>query len=66
MGNSKYEMKEIAVNDYTLLMNMTIKTLEKRDFGSYLCSSVNAIGKAEGVVRLQGNLTLFFKTSVFK
>ncbi|XP_073987964.1 lachesin-like isoform X2 [Rhodnius prolixus] len=53
MGNSKYEMKEIAVNDYTLLMNMTIKTLEKRDFGSYLCSSVNAIGKAEGVVRLQ-------------
>ncbi|KAK9511130.1 hypothetical protein O3M35_005751 [Rhynocoris fuscipes] len=46
-------MKEIIINEYSLLMNMTIKSLEKKDFGSYKCSSVNAIGKAEGIVRLQ-------------
>ncbi|XP_024082123.1 lachesin-like isoform X2 [Cimex lectularius] len=53
MDSNKYEMEEVIINEYTLIMNLTIRTLEKRDFGSYLCSSVNALGKAEGIVRLQ-------------
>ncbi|KAJ8953224.1 hypothetical protein NQ318_015802 [Aromia moschata] len=36
------------------LMNLTILDLDKRDFGGYICTSSNALGKAEGVVRLQG------------
>lgn len=55
MEGSKYFMQEVMLNDYTLMMNLTIKSLEQRDFGGYVCSSENALGKAEGVVRLQGS-----------
>lgn len=54
MPSLKYSMEEYLVNDYSLLMNITIRTLEKRDFGGYVCSSVNAMGKADGLIRLQG------------
>ncbi|KAF6214843.1 hypothetical protein GE061_009586 [Apolygus lucorum] len=53
MDSSKYIMQEVPVNDYTLLLNLTIRNLEKRDFGSYVCQSSNALGKSEGFVRLQ-------------
>lgn len=52
--NEKYAMEETKLNDYSLLMNLTIRNLEKKDFGGYICTSSNALGKAEGVVRLQG------------
>lgn len=52
--SDKYAMEEITLNDYSFLMNLTIKNLEKKDFGGYVCTSSNALGKAEGVVRLQG------------
>lgn len=54
MPNSKYSMEVIQLNDYSLLLNLTIRNLEKRDFGGYNCTSVNALGKAEGSIRLQG------------
>lgn len=47
-------MEVVPLNDYSLLLNLTIRNLEKRDFGGYVCSSVNALGKAEGSIRLQG------------
>lgn len=47
-------MEESVINEYSLQMNLTILNLDKRDFGGYTCTSVNALGKAEGVVRLQG------------
>lgn len=47
-------MEETIINDYSLLMNLTIRNLEKRDFGGYICTSSNALGKAEGGVRLRG------------
>ncbi|KAG8303329.1 hypothetical protein J6590_013599 [Homalodisca vitripennis] len=53
MPSAKYAMEEYPINDYSLLMNITIRSLEKRDFGGYVCSSVNAMGKAEGLIRLQ-------------
>lgn len=55
MPSAKYSMEEYPINDYSLLMNITIRSLERRDFGGYVCSSVNAMGKAEGLIRLQGN-----------
>lgn len=47
-------MEEVPLNEYSLLMNLTIRSLEKRDFGGYICKSSNALGKAEGTVRLRG------------
>lgn len=51
-------MTETALTDYSLLMNLTIRSLEKKDFGGYICTSSNAMGKAEGAVRLQGKFLL--------
>lgn len=51
--NDKYVMQETVHNEYSYHMNLTIRSLEKRDFGGYVCTSSNALGKAEGVVRLQ-------------
>lgn len=48
-------MEEVVLNDYSLVMNLTIRSLEKKDFGGYICKSSNALGKAEGTVRLRGN-----------
>lgn len=50
----KYIMTEQNINDYSMQMNLTVLNLEKHDFGGYVCISSNALGKAEGVVRLQG------------
>lgn len=51
--SEKYVMTETALSDYSLLMNLTIRSLEKKDFGNYVCTSTNPLGKAEGIVRLQ-------------
>lgn len=52
--SNRHVLREIYVNEYTLLMNLTIKNLEKSDFGEYVCASANALGKAEDTVKLQG------------
>jgi hypothetical protein len=54
LGSNKYEITEALINDYSLQMNLRILNVQKHDFGGYLCSSVNALGKVEGSVRLQG------------
>lgn len=54
MPSDKYVMEEFIDSDYSLLMNLTIRNLEKRDFGGYVCTASNALDKAEGLVRLQG------------
>jgi len=62
LPSDKYVMTEYQLNEYSWQMNLTVNSLEKRDFGGYVCSSVNALGKYDGVVRLQGTenfLTLF-------
>ncbi|XP_065340926.1 lachesin-like [Cloeon dipterum] len=50
---NKYIITENSINSYSLMMNLTIRSLEKRDFGGYLCSSSNALGRVEAGVRLQ-------------
>ncbi|KAE8751625.1 hypothetical protein FOCC_FOCC001473 [Frankliniella occidentalis] len=52
----KYIMQEIQLSDYAVLMNLTIRELSKKDFGGYVCSSVNVLGKAEGNIRLQDTI----------
>ncbi|KAF2885578.1 hypothetical protein ILUMI_20601, partial [Ignelater luminosus] len=53
LQSEKYVMTETVLNEYSLLMNLTIRSLERKDFGNYVCTSSNLLGKAEGVVRLQ-------------
>ncbi|XP_033609885.1 lachesin [Cryptotermes secundus] len=53
MESGKYEIKEVPINDYSLHMNLKILNVQKHDFGTYVCASVNALGKVEGSVRLQ-------------
>lgn len=47
-------MTEAPINEYSLQMDLTITNLELKDFGGYLCIAKNALGKAEGSIRLQG------------
>ncbi|KDR17669.1 Lachesin [Zootermopsis nevadensis] len=53
LGSKKYEISEVPINEYSLHMNLKVLNVQKHDFGGYLCSSVNALGKVEGSVRLQ-------------
>ncbi|XP_076765707.1 dpr-interacting protein lambda isoform X2 [Xylocopa sonorina] len=62
LPSDKYAMSEYALNEYSWQMNLTVNSLEKKDFGEYVCSSVNALGKADGVIRLQ-ELHLVAKTT---
>ena len=59
----KYIMQEIQLSDYAVLMKLTIRGLAKHDFGGYVCSSVNVLGKSEGNIRLQGGC--FYPAGVF-
>nr|XP_046489274.1 lachesin-like isoform X1 [Neodiprion pinetum] len=63
LSSSKYLMSEVATSDYSYQLNMTVRRLEKSDFGSYECSSENAFGKADGAVRLQ-ELHIVTKTTL--
>ncbi|KAH8391712.1 hypothetical protein KR009_008105 [Drosophila setifemur] len=49
----KYNISEVMINLYTWHLNLTIRELNKSDFGAYSCSSVNALGKSETRIRLQ-------------
>ncbi|XP_062525076.1 lachesin isoform X2 [Bombyx mori] len=50
--NPKLRVKEAIVNEYSLWMNLTIKSLALSDYGTYVCASVNALGKMESQVSL--------------
>lgn len=47
-------MSETPINEYSLKMDLIIANLDPKDFGGYLCIAKNALGKAEGSIRLQG------------
>ncbi|XP_015012792.2 lachesin [Drosophila erecta] len=52
-NGNKYNISEEMINLYTWHLNLTIRHLTKSDFGTYSCSSVNALGKSESLIRLQ-------------
>lgn len=60
LDTTKYITSEILTNSYVWQLNLTIKILKPNDFGTYICSSINALGKSDGKVRLQGMSTKYF------
>lgn len=50
----KYHIIESMINSFTWQMNITVRSLQKSDFGQYVCSSENALGKSDAPIRLQG------------
>ncbi|XP_037728694.1 uncharacterized protein LOC119559705 [Drosophila subpulchrella] len=52
-NGNKYNISEEMINLYTWHLNLTIRHLDKSDFGTYSCSSVNGQGKSESRIRLQ-------------
>jgi len=59
MESAKYEISEVPINEYSRHMKLKILNVQEHDFGSYVCASVNALGKVEGDVRLQGKLVYY-------
>lgn len=51
ISSPKYNVTETE-NSYKVLMKLTIKDLETKDFGVYNCVSKNSLGEAEGSIRL--------------
>ncbi|XP_021701340.1 protein amalgam [Aedes aegypti] len=49
----KYVIVEEKINAFTWQLNLTIRHLQKTDFAPYVCSSINALGKADARIRLQ-------------
>jgi hypothetical protein len=52
--SEKYIISDAQINSYTWQMNLTVKNLNKSDFLPYICSSINALGKSDARIRLQG------------
>ncbi|XP_011172102.2 lachesin isoform X2 [Solenopsis invicta] len=53
LEGEKHGISEAIINDYAYQLNLTVKRLDKSDFGTYTCSAENAFGKTEGSIRLQ-------------
>lgn len=58
LKDEKHNISEVPINDYAYQLNLTIRRLDKSDFGTYTCSAENAFGKMEGSIRLQGTVTV--------
>lgn len=54
LEDEKHDISEVTINDYAYQLNLTVRRLDRSDFGTYICSAENAFGKAEGSIRLQG------------
>ncbi|XP_031834619.1 lachesin [Nomia melanderi] len=53
LPDEKYDLSEVPLNDYAYQLNLTIKRLNRDDFGSYTCSAENLLGNAKGTIGLQ-------------
>lgn len=57
LEDEKHDISEVTINDYAYQLNLTVRRLDRSDFGTYTCSAENAYGKADGTIRLQGTVT---------
>lgn len=52
-------MTEVQLNSYTWKLSLAIRNITQTDFGIFVCSSINALGKSEAQIRLQGKNWVF-------
>lgn len=53
INSSRQETQEIR-NGYTTIMKLSLKNLQTKDFGTYVCAAKNSLGETESNVRLYG------------
>lgn len=53
LPNEKYSTN-IEENSYRTSMKLTIRSLQRGDFGNYRCICKNSLGETEGSIRLYG------------
>lgn len=53
LKDEKHDISEVTINDYAYQLNLTVRRLDRSDFGTYTCCAENAFGKAEASIRLQ-------------
>lgn len=64
--NDRYTMHETENSMYAVQMTLTIKFLQKPDFGGYRCISKNSIGGIEATIRLYGKLWIWKSSTLTK
>jgi len=47
-------------NGYNKYMMLKIRSASKGDFGSYKCVAKNSLGETDGVIKLDGKLSIYF------
>lgn len=53
LKDEKHDISEVIINDYAYQLNLTIRRLDKSDFGTYTCSAENAYDITAASIRLQ-------------
>jgi len=48
---------------YNKYMMLKIRSASKGDFGSYKCVAKNSLGETDGVIKLDGKLSIFWCNS---
>ncbi|KAJ8918968.1 hypothetical protein NQ315_016870 [Exocentrus adspersus] len=56
-AGEKYEAVSMD-NGYKKYMMLKIRRVNKSDFGSYKCVAKNSLGETDGVIKLEGKLTI--------
>lgn len=65
LEDEKHNISEVTINDYTYQLRLTVRHLDRSDFGSYTCAAENAFGKMEGSIRLQGTYVIIDITNLY-
>lgn len=53
-------MSHFATADELTDSTLTVVTIEKKQYGQYICKAVNKLGQAEGIVELFGKIDLIW------
>jgi hypothetical protein len=57
ISGDKYEAVSTD-NDYKKYMMLKIRSVKHNDFGSYKCVAKNSLGETDGIIKLDGELTV--------
>ncbi|CAH2005353.1 unnamed protein product [Acanthoscelides obtectus] len=60
ISGDKYESVAMD-NGYKKYMMLKIRKVDKSDFGSYRCVAKNSLGETDGVIKLEGKFSYYFR-----